>query len=111
MVGSSYPLDDVRGALPGAAEHTALKEPFFFGPRESHLLARTPSPFPEKHPSPPFCCRPPAPSCLLPLAADQVLHVAGLGQVGGRPPAPVLRRHLFSSGMRVCWCWQGGAEG
>lgn len=28
-IGSSYPLDDVYGALPSAAEHTALKEVFF----------------------------------------------------------------------------------
>ena len=28
-IGSSYPLDDVCGALPSAAEHTALKEAFF----------------------------------------------------------------------------------
>lgn len=51
-IGLSYPfLDDVYGALPSAAEHTALKEAFF-NPRESHPLARTllPSKFPRPPP-------------------------------------------------------------
>lgn len=52
-VGSSYPLDDVYGALPGAAEHTALKEAFFQPKGKSSpssdpapSLAPTPSPSP-----------------------------------------------------------------
>ncbi|CAG11503.1 unnamed protein product, partial [Tetraodon nigroviridis] len=35
-IGSSYPLDDVYGALPSAAEHTALKEAFFQPKAEEH---------------------------------------------------------------------------
>lgn len=82
------------------------KRPIFQPERKSS------TPNPEKHPpSLLLLQRPPAPSCLLPLAADQVLHVAGLWGRLGAASAPVLRRHLFSRGMRACWCWQGGAEG
>lgn len=62
----------------------------FFKPRESHPLARTPLPS-KKTPKPllpPHCCRPPAPSCLLPLAELQVLHVAVTG-AGWRWPPPL----------------------
>lgn len=52
-IGSSYPLDDVYGALPSAAEHTALKEAFFQPKGKSSTgwdpalsLAPTPSPSP-----------------------------------------------------------------
>lgn len=52
-IGSSYPLDDVCGAVPSAAEHTALKEAFFQPKGKSSTssdpapaLAPTPSPSP-----------------------------------------------------------------
>lgn len=52
-IGSRYPLDDVYGALPSAAEHTALKEAFFQPKGKSSTssdpapsLAPTPSPSP-----------------------------------------------------------------
>lgn len=34
-IGSSFPVNGVCGALPGAAEHTALKGPFFQPQRKS----------------------------------------------------------------------------
>lgn len=40
--------------------------------------------------------------------------MAPLGQVGGGPPAPVLRRHVFSSGVQgvlVLAGWSRGPEG
>lgn len=79
------PWDDVYGPLPGAAEHTALKEAFFQAQRKSSR-ARTPLPSQKHSPAPPHCS-PPAPSCaLLPLATVQVLHVAVVGRLKVPPP-------------------------
>lgn len=112
-IGLSYPfLDDVCGALPSAAEHTALKEAFF-NPRESHPLAWTllSSKFPQPPaPSPHPGCRTPAPSCPASPGRPPSASCGSTGAGWRWTPAPVLRRHLFSSGTRVCWCWQGGAE-
>lgn len=85
-IGSSYPLDDVYGALPSAAEHTALKEVFFQLQRKSSTSS-DPTPFQPPHPtpSPNPAAEPQLLPALLPLAAVQVLHVAQLGQVGGGP--------------------------
>lgn len=88
----------------------------FFNPRESHPLARTPLPS-KKTPSPPTPPPPPSlprtPSSFLP-ASPGWTPSASCGSTGAGwrwAPTPVLRRHLFCSGTRVCWCWQGGAEG
>lgn len=106
-IGSSYPLDDVCGALPSAAEHTALKEAFFQLKRKSSTSS-DPTPF-QPPPPPQPGCRTPAPSC---PASPGCSPSASCGSTGaGWRWTPVLRRHLFSSGMRVCWCWQGGAHG
>lgn len=82
----------------------------FFNPKESHPLARTPLPS-RKTPLSPLCCGPPAPSCLLPPGSTPSASCGSTGAGWRWAPTPVLRRHLFSSGMRVCWCWQGGANG
>ena len=85
----------------------------FFNPSESHPLTRTllHSKPPPPLPLPPHDCRTPAPSC---PASPGCSPSASCGPTGAGwrwTPAPVLRRHLFSIGMRVCWCWLGGAEG
>lgn len=107
-IGSSYPLDDVYGALPSAAEHTALKEAFF-QPKRKSSTSSDPAPFqlPFPHPG----CRTPAPSCPASPGCSPTASCGSTGAGWRWTPAPVLRRHLFSSGIRVCWCWQGGAEG
>lgn len=84
-IGSSYPLDDVCGALPSAAEHTALKEAFF-QPKRKSSASSDPRSLPKKHSSPPSAADPQLLPARFPLAAVQVLHVARLGQVGGGPP-------------------------
>lgn len=80
----SYPfLDDVYGALPSAAEHTALKEAFFQPQRKSSTSSDlAPVQIP---PAPTPAAEPQLLPALLPLAGLQVLHVAPLGQVGGGP--------------------------
>lgn len=103
-----FPLDDVYGALPGAAEHTALKEAFFQAQRKSSR-ARTPLPSQKQSPAPPPLQ---TPSSFLCSASPGHCPSASCGfgrQVEGAP-APVLTGHLFSSGTDVCCCWQGGAE-
>lgn len=61
-IGSSYPLDDVYGALPSAAEHTALKEAFFQLKRKSSTRS-DPAPV---QPLPPPPARLQNPSSFLP---------------------------------------------
>lgn len=64
MVGSSYPLDDV---LPGAAEHTALKEPpFIIFLKREEKKSRASSdrvPFSQNTPHPPLQTPPLLPAC------------------------------------------------
>lgn len=93
-IGSSYPLDDVCGAVPSAAEHTALKEAFF-QPKGKSSMSSDPAPSLAPTPSPsPHQLLP----ALLPLALVQVLHVAGLGQVGGGPLVLSSEETCFSVG-------------
>lgn len=107
--GSCYLLDLVNGALPCAAEHTALKEPFLKS-RESHPPSRTPTPF-QNTPLPPLVLQ--TPSSFLSVSPGRTPSASCVSTWAGRrwTPALVLRRHLFSSGIWVCWCWQGESEG
>lgn len=82
----------------------------FFNPRESHPLAWTPL-LSKTTLLSPLCCRPPAPSCPASPGRSPNASCGSTGAGWRWAPTPVLRRHLFSSGMRVCWCWQGGVEG
>lgn len=81
----------------------------FFNPSESHPRAGTPLPSKKKHSS--RSPRPPAPSCPASPGQSPSASCGSTGAGWRWAPAPVPRRHLFSSGMGVCWCWQGGAEG
>lgn len=99
-IGSSYPLDDVCGALPSAAEHTALKEAFF-QPKRKSSTSSDPRSLPKKHSSPPSAADPQLLPARFPLAAVQVLHVARLGQVGGGPPPLSSEDTCFPEG---CGC-------
>lgn len=88
----------------------------FFNPRVSHLRARTllpPKPplQPLPHPTPRPACRAPAPSCSASPGPGPSPSCGVTGAGWRWTPGPVLRRHLFFSGTRACWCWQGGAEG
>lgn len=113
-IGSSYPLDDV---LPGAAEHTALKEPFFQRKGKSstrsdpHSLPKHPPP-----PPPPPCAADPQllPACF-PLAGLQVLHVAATGAGWRWAPPPLCPQKTlvfqWDEGVLVLAGWSRGVEG
>lgn len=108
-IGSSYPLDDVYGVQLSTLHS---KRPFY-NPRESHPLARTLLSS-KKTPLYPLCCRPPAPSCPLPSGCTPGASCGMTGAGWRWAPTPVLRRHLFSSGMRgllVLAGWSRGVEG
>ena len=82
----------------------------FFNRRESQAASSDPAPFPKKHSPPPAA---ETPSSFLPASPGRCPSAScGWTGAGWRwALAPDFRRHLFSTGTRVCWCWQGGAEG
>lgn len=90
------------------------KSPFFQLERKSPTSSDPAPPFQKKKKkNTPLPLLLQTPSSFLP-ASPGCNPSASCGSTGAGwrwAPAPVLRRHLFSSGMRVCWCWQGGAKG
>lgn len=90
------------------------KKPFFQPQRKSSTSSDPPIPFPKREEKNNTLFSPSAADPqLLPACFPWLLSNCFMWLDWSRlevAPAPVLRRHLFSSGTRVCWCWQGGAE-